>query len=54
MICTFDGKSSIKSVKGKSKETISHTSAAWFYNNQYKDLILTAGADGNIYVWKED
>ena len=54
MVCTFDGKSTVKSVKGKSKETISHTSAAWFYNNQYKDLILTAGADGNIYVWKED
>lgn len=29
MVCTFDGKSSIKSIKGKSKDTISYTTAAW-------------------------
>jgi hypothetical protein len=54
MVCTFDGKSSVKAVKGKSKDTISHTAAAWLNDIKYKDLILTAGADGNVYVWKGD
>jgi WD40 repeat protein len=54
MICTFDGKNSVKAVKGKPKDTISYTTAAWLNDVKYKDLILTAGADGNLYVWKGD
>ena len=54
MICTLDGKNSVKAVKGKSKDTISHTAAAWLNDSKYNDIILTAGADGNVYVWKGD